>query len=160
MMKTTININGVETTITLTPEQVAQIAEASKPKLFEYSDTDCYILCGHNAEYITDNICHTPKPSINPKLIKYGRCRRTKEAAEMDLKRQTRMLRLSALAWEVGECAESGYHIVYNNHLNKWETGFNEIYNSYERVYMTEETSVKVCDMLNSGEYSLDVKGE
>lgn len=26
-----------------------------------------------------------------------------------------------------------------------------------ETVFMTKETAIKVCDMLNSGEYSLDV---
>lgn len=154
MQTITININGADTTITLTPEQVAQVQQAGKPKLFEYEDTNCYVVWGHSIEHI-DNECGTAKPSINQKIHNYGRYRRTKEAAEIDFKRQTRMMRLAALAWEVGECTENNnYYVCYDD---KWSYGFaTALYP--ETVLMSKETAIQVCKMLNSGEYSLDVE--
>lgn len=77
--KVTININDKEVETTLTPEQVKQITEVTKPKSFEYEDTNCYILRGH-IEYI-DNEVRNSKPSVNDKLCRY---RQTKRAAELD----------------------------------------------------------------------------
>ena len=153
-MQTTININGIETTITLTPEQVSQITEASKAKLFEYGYANTFSI-GHI------DIC--PKVFGNQKdYIKFGRYRRTKEAAEMDFKRQTRMMRLSALAWEVGGCkefvpAENNLEIDYNHSSKEYFMSSSTIIEDPTKVYMTEETARKVLEILNSGEYSLDV---
>jgi hypothetical protein len=151
-MQTTININGIETTITLTPEQVAQIQQASKPKLFEYECNNTYHIGTHS---IADK--HN---SINPIQSTYGRYRRTKKQAEMDFKRQTRMMRLSSLAWELGECVEWEYKTanwyIFLDH-GVWKSHYHELTYFPFEVYMTEQTARKVCEMLNSGEYSLDV---
>lgn len=153
-MQITININGIETTITLTPEQIAQITAANKPKVFEYKKGSTWFIdysCVKDTwTDITNNVC-----------LKYGRYRRTKEQAKMDFKRQTRMMRLSALAWEVGGCVEYEegkitYFIV--EHAGKWKILKSKDLFYPETVYMTEETAIKVCKMLNSGEYSLDVE--
>jgi hypothetical protein len=148
-MQTTININGKSVEITLTPEQVAQITEAAKPKLFGYDEGNTYFL---GTETISEFNSGKAENSL-----KQGRYRRTKEAALMDFKRQTRMMRLSALAWEVGECVENGGYCVFKlPGGNKYSYGFIEFVSPSE-VYMTQETATKVCEILNSGEYSLDV---
>ena len=149
-MTITVNINGKDVEITLTPEQ---IAKASNPKLFEYTQGEPWCI---GPESIDDGFDGCSKSTI-----KYGRYRRTKEAAKIDFKRQTRMMRLSALAWEVGECKEfkhneDNWYVSYDG--NHW--GFGIISRMYEpeKVYMTEDTAIKVCKMLNNGEYSLDVE--
>ena len=152
-MQTQITINGIETTITLTPEQVAQITEASKPKLFDYENGSPYLVQVYNV---------TPGIGKDIEYKQYGRYRRTKEQAEMDFKRQTRMMKLSALVWEVGECVEftygtSNYYIYYDYKDKIYYTGYDSMYYNPITVYMTEATAIKVCEMLNSGEYSLDV---
>jgi hypothetical protein len=149
-MQTTININGIETTITLTPEQVAQIQQASKPKLFEYEK--------HNTYCVSDLQIYERQVGDGLIIKRYGRYRRTKEAAEMDFNRQTRMFRLSALAWEVGECVEDGGYCVFKiPDGSRYSYGFTQSASAGE-VYMTEETAKKVCEMLNSKEYVLDVE--
>lgn len=154
-MQTTININGKPVEITLTPEQIAQITEATKHKLFEYTERDTYYI---GANLTTE---HYSCDGDNEYPIKYGRLRRTEKAAEIDFKRQTRMMRLSALAWEVGECVEfdvreDNYFVTYIN--NEWQAdAAKDIYDS-EKVYMTKDTAIKVCEILNSSEYFLDVE--
>ena len=153
-MQITININNIDTTITLTPEQVKQITEANRPKLFDYGRGSYQILKDNvDIEYYNPDECS----------IKYGRYRRTKEQAEMDFKRQTRMMRLSALAWEVGECVE--FTLGEKNHFvcldideQTWMIDCASYYNNQTIVYMTHETATKVCHILNSGEYSLDIE--
>ena len=153
-MTTIININGKDVEITLTPEQVEQIQQASKPKLFEYEKENTFAV---GVESILQTMNGT-----DTNTLKYGRYRRTKEAAEIDFKRQTRMMRLSALAWEVGECVEADkrYYIythIYHNKCIYRYSPTSETTVIPGCVYMTYETAHKVCNMLNSGEYSLDV---
>jgi hypothetical protein len=153
-MKTIININGQEVEITLTPEQVIQITKASKPKLFDYEDSNTWFI---GSEVIGDGY-----DGKNTNSSKYGRYRRTQEQAEIDFKRQTRMMRLSALAWEVGECVEftygtSNYYIYYDYKDKTYYTGYDSMYYSPITVYMEMQTANKVCEMLNSDEYSLDI---
>lgn len=151
--KVSININGVDVEIILTTEQVAQITQATKPKLFEYDD--------YNTWYIESEKIRQVSYPTSYNCIKYGRYRRTKEQAEMDFKRQTRMMRLAALAWEVGECVEF-VPDKENWYVYKFEgifkASFTDASFEYDKVYMTEKTAVKVCEILNSGEYSLDVE--
>jgi uncharacterized protein (DUF1684 family) len=153
-MQTTITINGKPVEITLTEEQVKQITEATKPKLFEYEKGNTYFI---HYDYISEKYDGETERRKN-----YGRYRRTKEAAEMDFKRQTRMFRLSALAWELGECkefvpAEDNWEIDYSYSSKEYFMSSSTIIEDPTKVYMTEETARKVLEILNSGEYSLDV---
>ena len=154
-MKTKININGNDVEITLTEEQVKQITEVSEPKLFEYEEGNTYIIW-------TDDL--TGKSLVIDKSkLKYGRYRRTKGQAEMDFSRQTRMMRLSALAWELGECkkfveGEENWYVY--EYSKEWQIDYATGAYQPEIVYMTEETAIKVWEMLRSGEYSLDVDKE
>lgn len=153
MNKITININGKDIEITLTDEQVAQITEA-KPKLFEYEANNTFKI---ETDCIRENYNGTGGGLV------YGRYRRTKEAAEMDFKRQTRMMRLAALAWEVGGCKEfeygkTNYFVNFFDYSKQYEIDESIYVNCPSVPYMTRDTAIKVRDMLNSGEYSLDVE--
>ena len=88
-----------------------------------------------------------------------ARYRHTKEQANISLARNKRANRLEALAMAIGgayewEEDENNYFIYYIN--GKYATHYaNYVYRATD-VYMTKETAIKVCEILNAGRYSLE----
>lgn len=152
-MQVPININGVETLITLTPEQVASIEAQSKPKKFKWNYT-------YGQTYLIDNVCILKNSDGDGSLIReHGRYRKSKEAAEQSLARNKRANRLEALVEQLGGLkkwvdGELNWVIYLRDGL--W--GYTSFSLSYEpeKVYMTEECAMKICRMLNEGEFSLN----
>ena len=86
--------------------------------------------------------------------IEHSRYRDTKEQAEYSLARNKRANGLEALVMKLQPDELGGDWYVYK-YEDKW--GYGTAYAYYpERVMMNEETAIKVCEMLSSGEYSLE----
>lgn len=153
-MTITVIINGVDTEITLTPDQVASIEAQSKPKFqWDYPMGQTY------------GVMHTRITSgwqgDDHKLLEYGRYRLTKETAEQSFARNIRANRLEALAEQLGGLIEfdpkasDNFFIGYSSKENKWNiNNWNILF--AEVVYMTEDCATEICRMLNEGEFSLD----
>ncbi len=152
-MKVTININGVDVEIQLTPEQEALALNQAKPK-FEWKyeldedgscimiDSDSIRTCGVYDYYIDS-----------------GRYRKSEQAAEQSLARNKRANRLEALAEQLNGLTEfvadsANYYIYYLDKRWSINLTMNPFYP--EVVYMTETCAAEICRMLNAGEFSLD----
>lgn len=129
------------------------VEEEAKPKKWEWSyERDSTFFIGTTS-------VHTIYSEAHYSSIEHGRCRRTEEQAEYSLLRNKRANRLEALAMEIGglyewkECSER-YYINYAN--NKWNSYYASTYHHPEVVYMSKETAMTICKMLNEGTYSLD----
>jgi hypothetical protein len=96
---------------------------------------------------------------VDEDAILFGRYRKTKKGAEISLKRNQRGNRLEMLVEYLGglkefvEGEENWYVYYYEGEYRSTciETSFDP-----EKVYMPREVSKTVCDLLNSGAYSLD----
>jgi len=95
---------------------------------------------------------------------KYGRCRKTKKAAKQALKLQTRAMRLHALAEQLDGLIEwsekdGGWIVRFDpcgEEGEKWDYTYTDKFHP-EKVYMTKECAEKICEMLNNGEFDLEV---
>jgi len=101
---------------------------------------------------------------IDEEDLKYGRYRKTKESAEQALSLQTRVMRLHALAEQLGglkewKKGEENYYI-YKEHNKNWIYDYTTKHYFPETVYMTKKCAEKICEMLNNGEFSLEVGDE
>ena len=70
-----------------------------------------------------------------------------------------RVLRLEALVNECGGIKEFRYgddNYYLNRKHDKWGVIYVEINYSPEKVYMDEDTAVRVCEILNTGEYKIE----
>lgn len=149
-MRVTIKINGVDTEIELTEKQVASIEEQKKPKKFEMKyekSNTCFIDTAHIE-------CH----GVDETLIEYGRYRKTKESAELSFARNQRANRLEALVDQLDGmkewiCGEENFNVYYEN--NEFTYGNSKYIYEPDKVYMTEDCAIKVCEILNAGEYKL-----
>lgn len=94
-----------------------------------------------------------------------GSERNTEKAAKLASERMTKANRLSALAHELEGEKEftpygtpgSNYYVYLHNvkgHNETWKIVTTFSY-SPERVFMTKECAIKICEMLNSGEVVL-----
>jgi hypothetical protein len=151
-MTVTININGVDVEIQLTPEQEALAVKQAKSK-FEWKyeldeDGSCIMI---DSESI--RTC-----GIYDYYIEHGRYRKSQQAAEQSLARNKRANRLEALAEQLNGLtefvADSANYYVYCEKL-EWRCSGTSTYYP-ERVYMTKECAAEICRMLNEGEFSLD----
>jgi hypothetical protein len=151
-MKVTINIDGIDVEIQLTPEQEALVIKQTKPK-FEWKyeldedgscimiDSDSIRTCGVYDYYIDS-----------------GRYRKTQQAAEQSLARNKRANRLEALAEQLDGLIEfninkRNWYIWHSG--NTWRYDFTCGFYP-EQVYMTEDCATEICRMLNAGEFSLE----
>ena len=90
--------------------------------------------------------------------LSFGRYRTTREGAELSLKRNQRANRLEMLVEYLGGLkefveGEENWHIMFKG---EYKPGCSEIWSEPEKVYMTREVVKKVCELLNSGAYSLE----
>lgn len=151
-MKVTVQINGIDTEIELTAEQVASIEEQKKPKKFEIEYEKGVTFC--LGETSAMNGCN----GDDIKLLKHGRYRKTKESAEISLARNKHANRLEALVDQLDGmkewiCGEENFNVYYEN--NEFTYGNSKYIYEIDKVYMTEECAIKVCEILNAGEYEL-----
>lgn len=154
-MKVKININGVDTEIELTDAQVASIEAQFKPKQFEFEQFEFdytdggFMVDTCKVVYYSDWVYDLP--------INHGRYRLTQEVANRSLERNKRANRLEALAEQLGglKVFEIGSYNYYIVRSNIWIYKNNTNLYHAEKVYMTEKCAQKICDMLNSGEFTL-----
>lgn len=149
-MKVTININGVDVEIQLTPEQEALAIKQAKPKFeWKYGDYSTYVLA--------DTYILKIDYGNNSKNLEHGRYRKTQKTAEQSLARNKRANRLEALAEQLGGLIEFD-SISWNYHIyqegRKWIGGSTSLFLP-EVVYMTKDCAIEICRMLNAGEFSL-----
>ena len=119
----------------------------------KYKQGDTFLI---HESYITSSA----KGSDN-KLTNHGRYRHTREGAEDALKLQQKVMRLHALAEDLGALKEFVYGeknwiITYNHDIKKYGYISAPYEHEPEKVYMTEEGAEKICELLNSGKYSLE----
>ena len=94
-------------------------------------------------------------------LNKLGDIRTNPESAWVSARRNIRANRLEALAHSIGGAYEFEFNIenyyVYVNGVGVFKTTYSQSYLEPEKIYMTKETAEKVCEILNSGRYKLNV---
>lgn len=94
-------------------------------------------------------------------LNKLGDIRTNPESAWVSTRRNIRANRLEALAHSIGgayefEFGEDNY-FIYVREDGTFAIGDVDIILEPEKIYMTKETAEKVCEILNSGRYKLNV---
>jgi hypothetical protein len=149
-MKITVQINGIDTEIELTKEQVASI-EAQKKLEMKYEEYCTYVLeCTYASSGNTGNEII---------LKEHGRYRKTKQSAELSLARNKRANRLEALVDQLDGMkefveGEENWYIYIGSDTRVYATYADKIRHP-EVVYMTKECAIRVYDILNNGEYEL-----
>ena len=98
---------------------------------------------------------------VDKVYLEHGRYRTTQEGAELSLKRNQRANRLEMLVEYLGGLkefvvGEENWYVGYACLEREWVSHYSEDVYIPERVYMTKEVAIKVCELLNSGAYSLD----
>lgn len=150
-MKVTININGVDVEIQLTPEQEALALNQAKPKFeWTYTKDDTYLVSAVYTKCVEGS---------NTDSIEHGRYRKTQQTAEQSLARNKRANRLEALAEQLNGLTKfvvysSNYYIYCMN--KEWSIGTATEAFYPEVIHMTEACAIEICRMLNAGEFSLD----
>ena len=146
-MKVTVDINGKPTVITLTDEQIKQ-AQASQKFEWKYDEDDtCLLETYYTKGYSIDDSDY----------LEHGRYRATEEQAEASLLRNKRANRLEALVYQIQQEVEGDCYIMFEGHADKWITSKTWIEDIYpEVVLMLKSTADTICEMLNSGKFSLD----
>ena len=122
--------------------------EIPKPIRYELSET------GYRITYLAEVVQDTQ----NKKIIESGFTRKTKISAQLAANRMIRMMRLSALAAELGGEkefieGEDNFYIFQDKH--KWVIGLTLGLFHPEKVYMNAKCAREICRMLNAGEFKL-----
>ena len=94
-------------------------------------------------------------------LSRLGLIRTDSESAWVSARRNIRANRLEALAHSIGgayefEFGEENYYVFVDRN-GSFSIGSASIYLEPEKIYMTKETAEKVCEILNSGSYKLNI---
>ena len=123
-----------------------------EPEKFEFKFVE-----GNTYQLFVD-ACAEKVDGNSKELLYCGRYRTTREGAELSLKRNQRANRLEMLVEYLGglkEFVEGGenWHIMFKG---EYKPGCSETWFEPEKVYMTREVVKKVCELLNSGAYSLE----
>ena len=94
-------------------------------------------------------------------LNKLGDIRTNPESAWVSARRNIRANRLEALAHSIGGAYEFEFrkdnYYIYVREDGTFAVGDVYIILEPEKIYMTKNTAEKVCEILNSGRYKLDV---
>lgn len=104
-----------------------------------------------------------------PKTFLYnGRYRRTKKFANLHKEGEDKRNRLGALVedvtiklgmedWEAdwNHQTQSKYSISYNHSRKEWIYSSSWLGENIEIIYMPEEVAIRVCEILNNGEYDV-----
>ena len=123
-----------------------QVKELSKPTKFEweYEQFKTFL--------VAETSIFEGRAGTKHDYLAHGRYRKTEQGAEISLARNRRANRLEALVDQIGEIKEFVYgETNYFIHRNKkWCVGCASISFEPDKVYSTEETMEKVCNLLNS----------
>lgn len=95
-------------------------------------------------------------------LNKLGDIRTNPESAWVSARRNIRANRLEALAHSIGGAYEfefdtANYYMMVDSG-GIFHIAISSCYLEPEKIYMTKDTAEKVCEILNSGRYKLDVE--
>jgi len=113
--------------------------------------------------HYVDKVGGANRIGLNENLAKYGHIRKTKTGAKQALKLKTKVMRLHALAEQLDglkefKTGESNYSILFDNDKKEWYVNIFIRIQNPTTVYMTEECAEKICDMLNSGRFELEIE--
>jgi hypothetical protein len=148
-IKITVQVNGIDTEIELTDEQVASVKAQEKSEFVYDKDSSYYLTPTSIAPNLNGN---------HPIALEHGRYRKTKEVAEQSLARNKRANRIEALAEQLDGLREfDNKTLVFYiyKYYDNWRTqGLTTAY-CPEVVYMTEECAETIADMLNTGKFTL-----
>jgi len=101
------------------------------------------------------NIC-VDNSDVVTRLQYFGTIFHTKKQAE-EASRQMRRANLLRYWVSTMQSLILGTHYLFKNLDGTWDTATTGQRNTLDTVYMTEETAIKICDGLNSGELKLDL---
>ena len=141
-------------------EKGAQKAELDPTAGVDIPDDYVYVLLETNdlqIHTIGEDICY----ECAEDLSRLGLIRTDSESAWVSARRNIRANRLEALAHSIGGAYE--FEFDTENYYMSVDNGgiFHISTSSYylepEKIYMTQDTAEKVCEILNSGRYKLNV---
>lgn len=141
-------------------EKEAQKAELDPEAGVAVPDDYVYVLADNDdlqIHNIGEDICF----ECAEELSRLGLIRNTAESAWVSARRNIRANRLEALAHSIGGAYEfkvgaKNYYIYYTTKgMAKSFYLINDL--EPEKIYMTKQTAEKVCEILNSGRYKLNV---
>ena len=144
-------------------EKEAQEAELDPTAGVDIPDDYVYVLADNDnlqIHIIGEDICF----ECAEDLSRLGLIRNTAESAWVSARRNIRANRLEALAHSIGGAyefefgAENYYVAVDEDGL--FDVRISSYYLEPEKIYMTEKTAEKVCEILNSGTYKLNIDVE
>ena len=147
-------------TITITEQQLKDlnngksitIEPPKKKHVIEYNST---VFCITQIDEDVFKRCKEDDYSYDALIGKY---RKTEQNAKYSQKRNKRANRLEALVEDIqGELHRGVMCIYFEVEEKKWlydNGGFGRV--APESVCMEEDTAIKVCELLNNGQYSLD----
>ena len=144
-------------------EKEAQEAELDAEAGVDVPDDYVYVLADNDdlqIHTIGEDICF----ECAEDLSRLGLIRNTAESAWVSARRNIRANRLEALAHSIGgayefEFGEENYYVVVDED-GTFDVCISSCYLEPEKIYMTKETAEKVCEILNSGRYKLNVDVE
>lgn len=146
-------------------EQIKELdekeAELNKEYVIEIPEQGLYLINeGTMLEEYTREYLECEGWNINI-LNKLGDIRTNPESAWVSARRNIRANRLEALAHSIGGAYEFEFNIenyyVYVDGVGVFRASSMLTYLEPEKIYMTGDTAEKVCEILNSGRYKLDV---
>lgn len=146
-------------------EQIKELdekeAELNKEYVIEIPEQGLYLISeGTMLEEYTQEYLDCEGWNIDI-LNKLGDIRTNPESAWVSARRNIRANRLEALAHSIGGAYEFGvgeanYYIYFNNEgIARTVCCTDNV--EPEKIYMTKDTAEKVCEILNSGRYKLNV---
>ena len=141
-------------------EKEAQEAELDPTAGVDVPDDYVYVLADNDnlqIHIIGEDICF----GCAEDLSRLGLIRNTAESAWVSARRNIRANRLEALAHSIGgayefEFGEENYYMSVDSG-GIFHISTSSYYLEPEKIYMTKETAEKVCEILNSGRYKLNV---
>ena len=144
-------------------EKEAQEAELDAEAGVDVPDDYVYVLADNDnlqIHTIGEDICF----ECAEDLSRLGLIRNTAESAWVSARRNIRANRLEALAHMIGgayefEFGNRNYYISVDEE-GYFCTSWLEDNLEPEKIYMTRDTAEKVCDILNSGTYKLNIDVE
>ena len=159
LMQSEILVEKAKEQIKELDEKEAQEVELDPTAGVDIPDGYVYVLADNNdlqIHTIGEDICY----ECAEDLSRLGLIRNTAESAWVSARRNIRANRLEALAHSIGgayefEFGEDNYYIAVDDGL--FDVRVSSYYLEPEKIYMTRDTAEKVCEILNSGRYKLNV---
>ena len=141
-------------------EKATEEAELDATAGVDVPDDYVYVLADNDnlqIHTIGEDICF----ECAEELSRLGLIRTDSESAWVSARRNIRANRLEALAHSIGgayefEFGEGNYYVAVDED-GTFDACISSCYLEPEKIYMTRETAEKVCEILNSGRYKLNI---